>query len=190
MSTSIFSNQDSNPLDCLSENMATDIAAQDREALKATRKKKPRYMLREEKALATTNIKARKYGLVLPDNPEAIEYEKTHCISCGARHHDKDAYKQLDINYLALLEKLGQKSLGMLCCACFDRVKNSDQVLEISQEEPDGRTLQEIYDPENARPAPKCNPRIKFGTRQGDEVEREHTIDSLFRGSYNSRYGC
>ena len=170
--------------------MAADIATQDREALKATRKKKPSYMFREEKALATTNIKARKYGLTLPDNPEAIEYEKTHCISCGTRHHNKDAYKQLDINYIALLEKLGQKSLGMLCCACFGRVKDSDKVMEISYEEPDSHTLQEIYDPVNAKPAPKYSPRIKFDIKQGDEVERENTISSLFRGSYNSRYNC
>ena len=180
----------SNSLSDLPNFMADKIASSDREALKKSRKKTPRYMLREEKALAVTNIKARKYGLTPPDNPEAIEYEKTHCISCGSRHHDEEAYKKLDINYVGLLEKFGQQSLGMLCCACFGRVNDSDEIIEISYEEPDSRTLKEIYDPKSALLIPKCNPRIKFDIKQGDEVQREQTIDSMFRGSYNSRYSC
>ena len=178
-----------------------DTAAKDREALRAARaKKRPLYEKMEkrkeavtkehkDRMLRETGIKARKYGLKAPNNKEAIEYERTHCVSCGARNHEADAYEDLGFDYLGLLAKLGQQSVGMLCCGCFNQVKKSKKKVTIEKCEEGDRVWQEVYDPESCTMVQKCSPSIKFNVKQGDEVDRETTIDSVIRGSYNSRYG-
>ena len=202
MSIPLFSNKhyatgyepdENGSADYLSKEMAVKIAAKDKAALEAARKdKRSKLTIRTEnkknKMLGMANIKARKYGVTPPNNDESFEYEKTHCISCGNRHHDPLAYEKLEINYLKMLEKLGQKSLGMLCCACFSRVKNTNKVVEVEQIT-NKRVLTEIYDPEKADSIPMCSPTIKFNIKQGDEISKEGTIDSVIRGSWNSRYG-
>ena len=210
MSASLFSNQEYGDIP---KNKAAEIAAKDRAALRAARagKKsladrledkrlrreanfKREQEERKQAMLGMTNIKARKYGLDLPNNPEAIEYEKTHCISCGCRHHDAKAYENLNGDYLKLLEQLGQQSLGMLCCSCFSRVKNTrgdGKIINMSLQPPDEGTLKEIYEPESIEiTMAKHRPHIKFDIEQGDEIDREKTIESLYSGRYNSRYSC
>ena len=174
----------------LDEEMHSDtfnnMKEKDREALKKGPKK---MFMREDKLLGQVNIKARQLGLKPPNNKESIEYEKTHCISCGSKHHNPKAYLGLDINYLKVLEKLNQESLGMLCCGCFSRIKTSNKLVEVKTEITK-RDRMMVYNPLEADKIPTEEIlRIKFNIKQGDDVSREQSMVDMFIGRYSSRYG-
>lgn len=72
--------------------------------------------IRLKEAKEKTNRLARKHGLELPNNPEAVKHDRFHCYSCGGKLHIPDAYKELDDSVKGLFD---DETVKHLCCFCF-----------------------------------------------------------------------
>ena len=159
------------------------VRMEDYEAMKKARK---------IEKLSKTNLIARQHGIKEPDMPEAIKYDNTHCISCGDELHNPDAYKDSDIDYLKVMEKMNQKKINTLCCSCFGTMQRNGNVIQ-NIKEPDSDTFKRVYDPLNA---PKYSGKVsepktkaKTNLKKSDDVSQELSMDSMFFGAYSTRYG-
>ena len=159
------------------------ILQEDRKALEKAKKKAK---------IQRTNLIARQHGLKEPDRPEAIQFDDTHCVSCGDRLHDSKAHEQLDVDYLKVLEKMGQNKVNTLCCSCFGRMQQNGKVIQ-KVKKPDSDTFKQVYDPLKApkysgkRHVPKSNAVVNI--KKSDDVSQELSMDMMFLGAYSTRYG-
>ena len=70
---------------------------------------------------STTNVIARKYGLVQPNNPEALAHDRLHCITCDRELHIPDAHEDIGVESL-----FDDDEVRMLCCWCFGKMGDDE----------------------------------------------------------------
>lgn len=96
-------------------------------------------------AMEETNVIARKYGLPQPNNPQALEHDRTHCFTCDRHLDSPNAHKDGD------LEKLfdDDKDVRILCCWCFGRMGDDDikSTIKIEGAEADAKIRLQVYNP-------------------------------------------
>ncbi len=92
-----------------------------------------------------TNVLARKYGLPQPNNPEALEHDRTHCFTCDRHLDSPNAHKGGD------LEKLFEDDtdVRILCCWCFGRMGDDEikSTMRIENAEADAKIRLQVYNP-------------------------------------------
>ena len=66
-----------------------------------------------------TNVLARQYGLVEPNNPEALAHDRTHCITCDRKLHNPNAHKDAENSLF------DESEVRLMCCWCFGKMGDS-----------------------------------------------------------------
>lgn len=93
------------------------------------------------------NHLARQYGLVEPNNPEALAHDRLHCQVCDISLHWKDAYKQAPEEIQLLFGR--DEDVRHLCCYCFAKMEH-DEIVKIQTGEDATKEIRMmIYNPED-----------------------------------------
>lgn len=96
-------------------------------------------------AMEETNVIARKYGLPQPNNPEALEHDRYHCMTCDRKLDNPNAHKG------TVWEELYDKDedVRLMCCWCFGRMGDDEikSTMRIEGAEADAKIRLQIYNP-------------------------------------------
>lgn len=96
---------------------------------------------------AKTNHLARQYGLVEPNNPEALAHDRLHCQVCDTSLHWKDAYKNAPEEIQLLFGR--DEEVRHLCCYCFAKMEREEIVKIQTGKDPTKEIRMMIYNPED-----------------------------------------
>lgn len=96
------------------------------------------------RALSESNVIARQYGLLQPNNPEALLHDRLHCSTCDRKLHKPNAHKNLDLGGL-----FDDDDIRIMCCWCFGKMSDSDikSTMRIEGAIADSKIRLKVYNP-------------------------------------------
>ena len=97
-----------------------------------------------KKALAQSNVIARQYGIIEPNNPEALVHDRLHCYTCDRKLHQPNAHKSLELGGL-----FDDSDIRIMCCWCFGKM-NDDEIKSTMRIEgivADSKIRLKVYNP-------------------------------------------